>query len=143
MIITLSLSISSYKTSVLPSQFQLICDLVWTGKILSSSCFLFFFFSFFLAPLSHRISSLFDISYSLPDVQDMLPLTKSEGSNHFIPTAFPILTNMLFLFPQMLPDIRFSFGGEINEARNGHKVRDSEHFFKLKRKSWWPCNWIY
>lgn len=48
-------------------------------------------------------------------------VTQSEGKNHFIPRVFPILMNTLFLFPQTLSDISFSFGGEINEARSRTK----------------------
>lgn len=55
-------------------------------------------------------------------------LTQSEGNKCFIPTVFPIPMNMLPLCPQTLSDIRFPFGGEINEARSG---TNSHRFLKI------------
>ena len=54
-----------------------------------------------------------------PMFKALMFLTQSEGNKYFIPTVFPIPKNMLLLCPQTLSDIRFPFGGEINEARSG------------------------
>lgn len=58
-------------------------------------------------------------------IKTLLSLTRNEENNHFIPRAFPIFINIPFVFPQMLPDIRFSFGEEI-KARSEHEVIDAE-----------------
>lgn len=70
--------------------------------------------------LYHRglVVPLIDPVHSLM-FEMLMFLTQSKGNKHFIPTVLPIPMNMLLLCPQTLSDIRFPFGGEINEARSG------------------------
>ena len=73
-----------------------------------------------LVPLIYPVHSLM--------FKTLMFLTQSEGNKCFIPTVFPIPMNMLPLCPQTLSDIRFPFGGEINEARSG---TNSHRFLKI------------